>query len=141
MSRQDQYNVTVSLELNGDKMTLGTFDKLTGGEVDSEETRYRPGAMGVEISLGGFVTVGNVTVERLFSQARDLPILGKLMMWAGRADAVAVKQSLDVAGKPVGKPLVYKGTLKSVSPPDADSESSGAALLSMEITSPQVGMS
>jgi hypothetical protein len=49
MSRLDQYNVTVSL----DGTPLGTFDKMTGGEIDSEETKYKPGGMAPQVSLGG----------------------------------------------------------------------------------------
>lgn len=140
MSRQDQYSVTLTLTLNNETLSLGIWDKFDGGEVDSEETRYRPGAMGAEISLGGFVTVGNVTLSKLFDQAADLPRLGKMLLWVGRAQATAIKQPLSVTGVPVGKALKYQGTLKRVSPPAADSESSAPGLIEVELTSPQVSM-
>lgn len=131
MSRQDQYNVTVTI---GDK-DLGTFDKMTGGEIDSEETKYRPGAMGAPITLGGYVNTNNVTVSRLFKLDRDIVLVPFLRDQVGKGDAVVTKQSLDVNGNPFGTPLVYKGKLKQFTPPEVDSESSDAALFELEISS------
>lgn len=145
MSRQDQYNVTVSVtrHVNGADETrnLGTFDKMGGGNADSEETKYRPGNMAEEVTLGGSRTVENVTVERLYDLARDAaPVnngqsnLRWLMNGVGAALVVITKQSLDVNKNPFGNPLVYRGTLKAVTPPDVDSESTDAAMWSMEVT-------
>lgn len=138
MSRQDQYSVTVSVTRGTETRDLGIFDKLTGGEKDSEELKYRPGAMGAQVSLGGFTSVGNVTVSRLYDLLRDAPNIGWLLEAVGRADVVATKQSLDTDGNAVGKPLVYGGNLKQVNPPEADSESSDAAMIEIEISSASV---
>ena len=141
MSRQDQYNVTVVLEALGTalpRLDLGTFDKLSGGEVDSEETKYRPGNMGSHITLGGSVTVGNLTVSRLYEHARDHTRIKSIINRVGKADVTISKQSLDVNGAPFGTPLVYKGKLKACTPPEVDSESSDAAMLELEITSAKI---
>jgi hypothetical protein len=128
--RQDQYDVKVSV----DGQDLGTWDKFTGGEVDSDETTYKPGGMAPRISLGGSVNVGAVTVSRLFDLTRDEPIVHWLISRAGKGQAVVSKQPLDVDGNVNGRPLVYSGKLKQVNPPEVDSESSDAALIELEVT-------
>ena len=138
MSRQDQYNVTVVLEANGaamPRMDLGTWDKMSGGEVDSEETKYRPGNMGAEVTLGGYTTVGNVTVSRLYDLARDHGVIKSIVNRVGKVNVTVTKQNLDTNGSPFGTPLVYKGKLKRVTPPEVDSESADAAMVEIEITS------
>ena len=139
MSRQDQYNVTcsVSYRIGGQLQTkdLGTMDGMSGGEVDSEETKFWPGGLGQAISLGGRKSVGNVTLQRLYDGARDHAIMGWLFGGVGKADVVATKTFLDVDGNAFGRPIIYRGKLKTVTPPDHDSESSDAALWEMEISS------
>lgn len=135
MSRVDQYAVSVSL----DGTSLGVYDKMTGGEIDSEETKYSPGGMAPQVSLGGRVTVGNITVERLYRLDRDKVVEPTIKSRVGKGTVVVTKQSLDVDGNPFGAPLVYRGTLKQYKPPEPDSEASGAALVSLEITSATVG--
>jgi hypothetical protein len=128
--RQDQYNVTVVI----DGEDLGTFDKFTGGEIDSEETTYKPGGMGARVSLGGSVNVGNVTISRLYDIEREQPIIHRLLARVGKGQMTVNKQPLDVDGNVYGRPLVYTGKLKQVNPPEVDSESSDAALLELEMT-------
>jgi hypothetical protein len=130
MSRLDQYDVKVSV----DGTDLGTWDKLTGGEIDSEETTYKPGGMGARVSLGGSINVGNVTVSRLYDLARDHLTVHWLIGRAGKGEAVISKQPLDPDGNVYGRPIVYSGRLKQVNPPEVDSESSDAALIELEIT-------
>lgn len=128
--RQDQWAVTVAV----DDVDLGVWDKLSGGEVDSEETTYKPGAMAPRISLGGSVNVGNVTVSRLFDLQRDGNIVHWLINRAGKGTIVIKKTPLDVDGNAANKPLTYRGKLKQVNPPEVDSESSDAALIELEMT-------
>lgn len=130
MSRQDQYAITLTI----DGRDFGVWDKLTGGEVDSEETKYKPGGMGAPVSLGGSVDVGNLTVSRLYVLNRDHDTIHQLVSRAGKGRVTISKQPLDVDGNAYGRPLVYTGTLKSVTTPDADSESSDAGILECEIT-------
>lgn len=134
MSRLDQYSVTVSL----DGTSIGVFDKMTGGELDSEETKYKPGAMAPQVSLGGSVTVNNVTVSRLYRLDRDAALLPSLKSRVGRGIVRVSKQSLDVNGNPFGTPLVYSGVLKQLTFPEPDSESSSAAMLALEVSSATV---
>lgn len=138
MSTSRQRRVTAVFS-NGDVvLNLEVWDNLTGGEIDSEEQKYKPGGMGDIISLGGSVEVGNVTIERLFKLGRDTAVLGELLAGVGTADMVITDQWLDTNKNPYGKPLVYRGTLKTVTPPEHDSNSSDPAKISLEITSATV---
>lgn len=130
MSRVDQYAITVAV----DDRDLGIFDKLSGGEIDSEETTYKPGAMGSRISLGGSQNVGNVTITRNYDLNRDHLIVHWLASRAGKGWIVVKKQPLDVDGNAFGRPLTYSGRLKQVNPPEVDSEGTDAALIELEMT-------
>lgn len=127
--RADMFAVTVSVDGIGD---LGVWDKMTGGEIDSEEQKYAPGAMGPPISLGGRVTMGNVTLERLYVLERDNPIEHALAAAVGTATVTVSKQPLDTNKVPFGRPLVYSGILKKCEPPDHDSDKSDPAILHLE---------
>jgi hypothetical protein len=128
-SRENMFAVTVAVEGIGD---LGVFDKMTGGEVDSDEQKYRPGAMADPISLGGALTIGNVVLERAYLLERDHPIWHQLAALAGRATITATKQPLDINKVPYGRPFVYTGKMKQVAPPPHDSTSSNPAMLHIE---------
>lgn len=138
MSREDQFNITVTVNRGGDVRDLGTFDSFSGGEIDSEETKYWPGGMQNQISLGGRRTVGNVTVGRLYDLTRDHPLMGWLIGGVGKADVVITKTSLNVDAVAQRGSLVYSGKLKAVTPPDHDSESNDAAQWEMEVSSASV---
>lgn len=129
-TRTDTYDVRVSIG----GVALGTFDKMEGGDVDSKELKYAPGAMGEEESLGGKRTVSNITVRRLYKLPRDHAHSQRLINWAGKADMTVSKQPLDINGNTWGSPLVWRGTMKRVKFPDVDSEGTDAGLLEIEMT-------
>lgn len=131
MSLENQYSVTVRVGA----INLGVFDRFSGGEVDSEETKYSPGAMGPQVSLGGKTTVGNVTVSRLYELARDHAVSKDLIAAVGKSEVTVTKQPLDADRNPYGAPHVYTGKLKSVSFPDHNSESSDPGMLELEVSS------
>ena len=129
-TRQDTFRVTVFI--NG--INFGVWDKKTGGQVDSEQTSYKPGGMTPPVSLGGSKNVDNIVVSRLYRQERDHTEVGRLMNWAGKADMSVHQQPLDFDAQPFGNPIVWRGTLKRVMAPDVDSESNDAAMLELEMT-------
>ena len=128
--RADQYAVSVTI----DGVNTGVWDKMSGGELDSEETKYKPGGLGSPISLGGSINPGNVTVSRLFDKDRDQPAAHGWLARVGKAAVTVTKQPLDVDGNTYGAPMVYSGTLKMVTPPEVDSESSDPALIELEVS-------
>jgi hypothetical protein len=130
MSRQDQNAVTLTI----DGRDLGIWDKLAGGEIDSDELQFKPGAMGSAVSLGGSVQVGELTLSRLYVLSRDHASIQWLISRVGKGDCTAARQPLDPDGNVYGGPIVYTGKLKTVTLPEIDSESSDAALLEIAIT-------
>ena len=120
--RQDQWANTVSI----DGKPWGVWDTLGGGAVEAEDTKYRPGGMAPERSLGGHVTVSNLTLGRLLDRPDWEGMSNLMRSRCGKAPVTVSRQPLDVDGNPYGKPLVYCGTLMSVTPGDTDSESTDA---------------
>jgi hypothetical protein len=129
-TREDTWLLTV----NVDGRDLGVFDTLSGGELDSEESKYQPGGMAAEISLGGRKTIGNVTIGRYCDRTRDWPLIKWLVARTGAARITIGQTPLDPMGARAGEPLTYTGTLKTVTPPDVDSTGTDAAQLTLEAT-------
>lgn len=140
-TRQDTWAISITVA----GRPCGIWDKKGGGELDSEEYKYSPGAMADPVSLGGRKTIGNLTVSRNYRLARDhRDLVSFLFGQVGKGRVVASIQPLDHDGIAQSdyKPIVYKGTLKRVTPPDVDSESSTAAMIELEITTdspPHIG--
>jgi hypothetical protein len=136
-TREDTYAISVTV-FRPDNSTVpiikGIWDKMSGGEIDSEETIYHPGGMEDPVSLGGRKSVGNVTLTRLYRLGRDHDAIQSLINAVGKSKVTISKQPLDIDGNVYGRPIVYNGILKRISPPDTDSEASGAGLIEMEVT-------
>src|SRR5215831_3880085 len=131
-TREDTYKVTVDI----DGIPWGVWDKMSGGEVDSDESKYYPGGMEDPISLGGRRTTGNVTVSRLYRLVRDHDNAQKLINAVGKAAVKITKTVMDIDGH-VYNPssaIVYNGILKRVTFPTVDSESSTAGMVEIEVT-------
>lgn len=127
--RQDQWSNTVTI----DGTPLGVWDTFDGGASDSEETKYKPGGMQPEISLGGSRSFSNLTLSRLLDRA-DWEFMRDLMNRTGKATCVVSRQPLDTDGNPWGRPLTYRGVLKAVTPGGTDSNSSDALTWEIEIS-------
>lgn len=120
--RQDQWEWTLTID--GDPW--GVWDAADGGDVEATETKYKPGGMQPEISLGGTTSVGNLTLTRLLTRV-DWPQMKHLMEnRVGKAPVIASRQPLDEDGNAFGDPLVYRGKLQHVTPGATDSNSSDA---------------
>jgi hypothetical protein len=140
-TRQDTWECNVWVA--GRKLGKEGWDKRSGGELDSEEYKFSPGAMAPSVSLGGRKTIGNITVSRLYRLVRDHQnLLQFLYNHVGKASMTVSQQPLDIDGNTFGKPIVWHGTLKRVTVPEMDSEGSDAALIELEMTvegEPHVG--
>lgn len=130
MSREEQYSIGVKIA----GTDYGVFDKFEGGAVEAEDVRYRPGGMASQKSLGGPRATENVTISRLYEAERDHLQVHTLLGLVGKAEGVITKQMLDRDGNAFDDPIVYTGTLIRCTPPNADSESSDAALIELEFS-------
>jgi hypothetical protein len=128
--REDTHLITMTVA----GVDLGVWDTWSGGEGDSEESKYAPGGMEPEISLGGRQTIGNITLGRYLDRDRDWPRIKWLYSQRGKARVVIGLTPLALDGSRGGEPIVYGGTLKQVSMPDLDSTSGDAAILELEST-------
>ena len=124
---------TTTLTVNG-TVIPGSWDKKTGGESAAQTTSYRPGGSPTQVSLGGPVNVGNVTLERIFIRERDLDLLALLIPLVGTATVVITQQTLDQDYLPFGPRITYGGRLSRVTPPEQDSNSQSASMLSVEVS-------
>lgn len=130
MSRSDQRSVSITIG----GVDTGIWDAKSGGMADSEETKYREGGGGHQVTLGGQQTLENLTCARLFKLDRDLPQIKGWMATVGRADVTVTEQFLDRDGNVANIGLTYQGVLKSCAPPEHDSESTDAARVEIEVS-------
>src|SRR5215831_18695795 len=122
-TRQDMFVVRLTVEGN----SFGIWDKKTGGELDSDEVKYYPGGMNLPVTLGGKVTPGNLTLQRLYDRLDDHDRINDLFNAVGRGKVSVSQRPMDLNGDGYGKPVIWTGKLKRVLVPDVDSESTTAA--------------
>jgi hypothetical protein len=130
--RQDQWSNTVTI----DGAKFGTWDTLGGGAATATETKYSPGGMGPQKSLGGKNNVDNLTLGKLIEPTADEWNAIKALMATrvGKAEVSVSRQPLDVDGNPFGEPLVYSGKLLTVTPGDTDSNSEAAQVWTITVS-------
>ena len=129
-TREDTWLITCAV----DGRDLGVFDTASGGELDSEESKYKPGGMAAEISLGGTPTYGNLTLTRYCDRVRDWPMIKWLIGRVGAGRGAVGITPRDPLGARSGEPLTFGGTLKTVTPPEIDSTGTDAAMITLEFT-------
>lgn len=124
-------NTRVTAQVGG--ISLGVCAFKGGGQIEAEETKYRPGSMLPQTSLGGPIAVENVTIRRLFDpEMRGL--FHTLAAMCGKASMAITSQPLDADGNPEGRPQTYTGILTRVTPPDSNSNAADAAELELEMS-------
>lgn len=135
-TRQDTFRVTLRITNPSTKQTVdfGVWDKKTGGETDSDQYKYKPGSMAPQVSLGGTKTIGDLTISRLYRHERDHLRIQDLQSWCGRARCTVAQLPLDLDGNSFGDPITWTGILKTVTPPEHDSESTDPAMLELVIS-------
>jgi hypothetical protein len=112
--REDMADIRVSL--NG--VPYGDSWKETeGGNLESDDAKARPGAMGREVSAGGPASRGDLTVRTNLTDitATWLPAFENE---CGNGDVLVTVSWLGRGRSPLGTGFSRKGTLKSVNTPD-----------------------
>lgn len=130
MSRTDQEKIYVSV----DGKDYGLFQTFAGGGNAAEDIKNRAGGLEDEESLGGPASREAFTVARLYRLDRDHPIYKVLDAKCGFGRVVAKRVKLSPDGSAFGEPTTYTGTLIKVTPPDHDSNASGRAEFTLEVS-------
>lgn len=128
-----QNEITVSVTYNGVTKDLGVWDTWEGANVTSESTKHRRGGMGIQVAVGGVVTIEDLTVSRDYDLARDNPNAHWLSNAVGKGSAVATKHYLDEDGNHYGDPIQISGVLIGYNEPNSDSDSSDFAMVEIVI--------
>jgi hypothetical protein len=125
-TRQDTFLVTLSVEHPhslGNWINYGVWDTKSGGEVDSEERLYYPGGMAPPYSLAGRVNPGQITISRNYRLGRDHDNVQQLIDAVGVSRVKISQQPMDRHKNNYGRPIVWTGTLKTLTLPEHNSES------------------
>lgn len=105
-----------------------SWSSLKGGDLESEDTKIRPGGMVGQVNLGGPTTRTDATIERPYT--RELhPYIKTLENLAGTQGMSATYTILDVRGNVVGPTVTLRGILKNVIRPEWDANATAAAML------------
>lgn len=129
--RSDQ--ASASLVVDGRDIPI-LFSTRSGGNLDSQESKFMPGAMQPERALGGTQTVENVTLSGEYRPELHEDHIQYLKRKAGKGDATVTEQSLDADGNSFGRPQTWVGVLKAINTGDYDASSGDARLVELEIS-------
>jgi hypothetical protein len=124
-TRLDTFTVTLMVEdirNPGHYFDWGIWDQKTGGDLDSEERLYYPGAMAAPYSLGGRILPQNITLIRNYRIHRDHYHVQQLLDAVGKAGVIITMFPMDKYGNTHTPALVWRGTLKTVVLPEHNSE-------------------
>lgn len=104
-----------------DGVSMGEFEKRSGGDVSAEVTKRRPGGMKAEKFYPGQATAADVVVERVYEAERDFDWVKLAEARCGRGVLAVTEQLNDDNGVPIaGKLKTWKGILNHVEPSEAD---------------------
>lgn len=132
--RQDQATISVP------KLSVGlpyvpSWAMLEGGDLESEDTKTRPGGMLAQVNLGGPTTRTDATVSRPYTKEIH-PFLVPLEKFAGfgRMHITYTILGPNVnTGKltTLGPTVTLTGILKNVTRPNWDANATGTAMFSL----------
>ncbi len=129
--RQDQATISVGLPGIPTLPFVKSWSKLEGGDLESEDTKTRPGGMVGQVNLGGPTTRSDATVSRPYTLELHRRIVD-LENYAGSGEMKINWTTLDSTGSAAGHPTVtIYGILKNVMHPGWDANATGAAEMSL----------
>ena len=131
-TRQDTWLVNLKVENPhrlGNMIDYGIWDTKSGGEIDSEENLYYPGGMRPAYSLGGRTNPGQITLSRNYRLSRDHDNIQQLIDAVGKSKVIISQRPMDRFKNPYGSPIVWRGTLKTLTLPEHNSMSTTDAAM------------
>ena len=132
--RQDMATITVDLPDMSPALPPppngGSWSMLEGGDLESEDTKVRPGGMVGQVNLGGPTTRTDATVSRPYSSEIH-PFIKRLENQAGNGSMKIHWTAMNAAKQALGNVFTITGILKNVTRPNWDSNATGAAMLAV----------
>lgn len=127
--REDQATISVP-KLPVALPFVRSWAKLEGGDLESEDTKVRPGGMLSQINLGGPTTRTDATVSRPYS-AELHPFLVPLEQVAGNGSMNITWTVLNAQRVSLGNTVTLTGILKTVNRPAWDANATAPAMLAL----------
>jgi hypothetical protein len=122
----------IRASVKGTTTDYGYFDSNAGGEADSTETKYT-GVDGVQRTSVSEVQDGNVTLAREYRRERDAEIVKTRRQKIGETVNV-IPEDKDSDGNWQQNAAPYTGVIKTITPPEGDSNSNDTAMLTIVIS-------
>lgn len=130
---QKHFSCTLDVTRGAETRQIGIFDTWEGGNVTADSTKYRPGNMGSQMSMGGNPEVDDITCVRYYDRDRDPQNDVWLAKGVGGARVAVKKQLLDDDGFATGKVYNINGKLVGFQHPEHDSNSADFALMTVVV--------
>lgn len=127
--REDQASISVPI-LPVALPYVKSWAQLEGGDVESEDTKTRPGGMVDQVNLGGPRTRTDATVMRPYTKELH-PFIKPLEDVAGNGKMHITYTILDGTGSKAGPTVTLTGILKNVTRPNWNANGTGVAMLSL----------
>jgi hypothetical protein len=125
MGLSQQHLIVVTV----DGRSLGPFDTRSGGEVTGGASKRRSAGMGPFKQRAGLPDFTDLTVTRVLDGS--WAEMRRLQTRAGKAEMVVSDFTLDDNGQRFGPPITFTGKLQNVVLPDADSQSTDYAMVTL----------
>lgn len=132
MPLDSDFKVSLKIGSGATAVDYDYWDTITGGGVDANEVKYTP-FDGTERTYVSKRTTANVVLSREYLESRDGAILAKAASLQLQPATVTVLD-IDSDGKTQQNRPPYKGWVKAITPPDTDSDGTGIAKISIEIS-------
>jgi hypothetical protein len=122
----------IRASVKGTVFDYGYFDSVTGGEADSTETKYT-GVDEIQRTSVSEPQDGNVTLAREFKRSRDAELVRTRRARIGERVTV-IPEDKDEDGNWQQNAAPYPGSVKTVTPPEGDSNSNDTAMVTVVVS-------
>jgi hypothetical protein len=144
-SEQQWQAVLTFKDLTG-KTWIVTFDKFSGGDATSSNTKYRPSGMGNEVIVAALPVYSDIMLSKGFNDNNDqnnsyngdYALQTAIRNSAGLVSASVSLNPLTPGGVSWGSPRAYAGVLSEISDGGADAESGAVRQWSVKFTTSSV---
>ena len=127
--RKSQWLIQLSVD-GVTSLDSESWDKAQGGDINPTMAKHSPGGMAPNVAIGGRRERTDITLERAWDDNLIVAAID-LDNASGFTPVTVSLTPLRKQNQTAGKPIIRKGVLGPVTWPEADSESSDAAMLTV----------